>query len=405
MQRRNIILFKASLLFLFVLYVDAQQGFCPGGQLQSTVSGLGGNNIPTHMPSIVYQPAFNRFLVSIYNNNQILSQTQCANFPGLSVPNSGLTTFSILLSCTSNSGNAGFGLVGGIQLQVNSSVSTTVSSVNIPPGATYTNIPVVPLNSNENLADRLCTLTLQANLLCIKGNGDCFPSYNEPILSTTISTGPTGHLGPCTFGDPTCYADRDILWESTLLWIIVDASFIIITVFLIVPNMYWYLRYKPMLELNNKALSILSKSDSPQVMASKTNSYNFKFYEESLKPQQKSQAKKRYNTGPSFKPSNNLQREMILTDEESSSGSDLESEPDNSKDQLKVRKNGQTVVYQKLKTEPESPAPRPTNQTQKPSNTTESTPNSSLPSIIRRNRFNSRSTTTKKSGLDISFSK
>ena len=246
-------------LYLFIPS-NAQSGFCSSGQLQSTVSNLNGNQIATHLPSIQYQPSYNRFLVSIYNNNQVLSQTECANFPGSSVPQPGVTNFQVFLSCTPANGNTGFGLAGGIQLQVNNSVSTTVASVNVATGQTYTNIPVVPINAQESLADRICTLTLQATLFCIQGNGNCFPSFNEPIISYTYSTGPSGHFGACTFGDLTCYANRGILWRSALLWIIVDASFIFLTCFFIVPNLYYYLRIKPMDDLYHKSLKALNKS-------------------------------------------------------------------------------------------------------------------------------------------------
>jgi len=207
------------------------------------------------------QPSYNRFLVSIYNNNQVLSQTECANFPGSSVPQPGVTNFQVFLSCTPANGNTGFGLAGGIQLQVNNSVSTTQASVNVATGQTYTNIPVVPINGQaESLADRICTLTLQATLFCIQGDGKCYPSFNEPIISYTYSTGPSGHFGACTFGDLTCYANRGILWRSALLWILVDACFIILTCFFIVPNLYYYLRIKPMDELYHKSLKALNKS-------------------------------------------------------------------------------------------------------------------------------------------------
>lgn len=255
-------LIAVLVVFNYIIsFAYAQNSFCSGGQLQSTVSGLGGNNVPTHMPSIQYQPAFNRFLVSIYNNNQILSQTQCANFPGSSVPQPRVTNFQVLLSCTSN-GNTDTGLIGGIQLPSNNSVVTTVASVNVAQGVTFPNIPVVPQNPDQSLADRLCTLTLQATLFCIQGDGNCFPSYNEPIITYTYSTGPSGHFGSCSFGDLTCYADRGILWISSLLWIIVDASFIVITCFFIVPNLYWYLRIKPMDNLRIKALDALNRKNA-----------------------------------------------------------------------------------------------------------------------------------------------
>lgn len=254
-----------SLLILFnslIPFAYTQTGFCSGGQLQSPVSGLDGNNVATYMSSIQYQPSFNRFLVAIYNNNQILTQTECANFPGQSVPNPGVTNFQVLLSCNAASNGDGNGLVGGIQLPSNNSVITTTSSVNVAQGQTYFNIPVVPLNPQQNLAGRICTLTLQATLFCIQGDGNCFPSYNEPITSYTYSTGPSGHSSSCTFGDLTCYADRDILWQSTLLWIIIDSCFIAITCFFIVPNLYWYLRIKKMDNLRIKALNALNKKNA-----------------------------------------------------------------------------------------------------------------------------------------------
>lgn len=256
--------FHVFALFYVILYLsspsNAQSGFCSGGQLQSTVSGTNGNQIATYMPRIQYQAAFNRFLVSIYNNNQVLAQTQCANFPGSSVPQPGVTNFQVLLSCTAANGNTGFGLVGGIQLQTNNTVSSTVASVNVATGQTYDNIPVVPQNADENLADRICTLTLQATLFCIQGNGNCFPSFNEPIVSYTYSTGPSGHFGACTFGDLTCYADRGILWRSALLWIYVYIGFIAIGV-VVAFALYYWLRIKPMDDLTIKAERAINKNN------------------------------------------------------------------------------------------------------------------------------------------------
>ncbi len=232
---------KAFLLFaigvIILVYSDtviAQTGVCSSSLVQATVSNLN-NQIATYVPSLSYDPANNRFVASIFNNVQVISQSQCSNLIGNSAPTPGITSFSIYLSCKGPENN-GNGITGGIQLPItNASTTAILNVVNIPVGSTYSSIPIRPHNSQASLANRVCTIQLQATLFAILGGGYCQACYNVPIVSIDWNTGASGDSQPCSFGDLTCYNNFDILWRSTLLWIIVMGSTYAIAIVLIVP--------------------------------------------------------------------------------------------------------------------------------------------------------------------------
>jgi hypothetical protein len=210
--------------FLFVIAIDisrAQSGVCSSSLVQATVSNLG-SNIATYIPTFFYDVANNQFVISVFNNVQVISQSQCANLIGNSAPTPGITSFSVYLSCSGPENN-GNGITGGIQLPI-TNVSTTaiLNVINIPVGATYSNIPIKPHNSQVSLSNRQCSIQLQATLFAILGGGYCQACYNVPIVTISFDTGATGDSEPCSFWALTCYNNFDILWRSTSLWLIVD---------------------------------------------------------------------------------------------------------------------------------------------------------------------------------------
>jgi hypothetical protein len=215
--------------FLFVIGVfaltlidrsHAQTGICSSSLVQATVSNLN-NQIASYMPTLTYDPANNRFVASVFNNVQVLSQSQCSNLIGNSAPTPGITSFSIYLSCTGPENN-GNGIIGGIQLPViNVSTTAILNTVNIPVGSTYSNIPIKPNNPQASLSNRRCVIQLQATLYAILGGGFCQACYNVPIVSINYDTGASGDSQPCEFFDLTCYNNFGILWRSTWLWCVV----------------------------------------------------------------------------------------------------------------------------------------------------------------------------------------
>lgn len=222
--------------FLFVIGVfaltlidqsHAQTGICSSSLVQATVSNLN-NQIASYMPTLTYDPANNRFVASVFNNVQVLSQSQCSNLIGNSAPTPGITSFSIYLSCTGPENN-GNGIIGGIQLPViNVSTTAILNTVNIPVGSTYSNIPIKPNNPQASLSNRRCVIQLQATLYAILGGGFCQACYNVPIVSINYDTGASGDSQPCEFFDLTCYNNFGILWRSTWLWCVVIIGTLII---------------------------------------------------------------------------------------------------------------------------------------------------------------------------------
>jgi len=224
-MKRYLFLFTCYLL-LFLPFSDAQALCSPGSQLQGLVSGRG-STIPTKMPSIVYDSILNQFTISIFNNNEVLSQAQCSNLNGPFFNNPGSSSFSISLAC-SGSENGGTGVTGGISIAISNSTNT-LTSVVISTGNTYPNIPI-KLTNGASLANRLCTITLQATLYQILPDNFCFPCANFPIETVQIATGPPGFTGSCCWTCLTCYSDDGILWTSTFMWIWIDLGSAIVVV-------------------------------------------------------------------------------------------------------------------------------------------------------------------------------
>lgn len=195
------------------------QNLCsPGSQMQSIVSGRG-STIATHMPSIVYNSNTNQFTVSVFNNNEIISATQCSNLNGPQFNNPGTSTFSISLTCDGPENN-GLGVSGGIAIPISNSTQS-LTSVVIATGNTYSNIPV-KLTNNALLANRNCQMTLQGTLYQILADNFCYPCVNFPIATVQIATGPPGFSGHCCWTCLTCYSDNNILWTSAFMWIWID---------------------------------------------------------------------------------------------------------------------------------------------------------------------------------------
>ena len=207
-----------SCIVLVLGFANGQNLCSPGSQMQSIVSGRG-STIATHMPSIVYNANTNQFTISIFNNNEILSVSQCSNLNGPQFNNPGTSTFSISLTCDGPENN-GLGVSGGIAIPISNSTQT-LSSVVISTGNTYSNIPIKLFNG-QSLSNRNCQLTLQGTLFQLLPDNFCYPCVNFPIATVQIATGPPGFAGHCCWTCLTCYSDNNILWTSTFMWIFID---------------------------------------------------------------------------------------------------------------------------------------------------------------------------------------
>lgn len=221
---------KISIIAFFLIicfHSSHGQALCnPSSQLQGLTSGRG-STIPTKMPSIIYESNLNQFTVSIFNNNEILSQSQCSNLNGPFFNNPGSSTFTISLVCSGPENN-GAGLTGGIAIPMSNS-SEFLTSVVISTGATYSTIPV-KLSNGISLANRQCSLTLQSTLYQILPDNVCFPCANYPIETVVISTGPPGFSGGCCWTCLTCYSDLGVLWTSTFMWIWIDIGTVVVII-------------------------------------------------------------------------------------------------------------------------------------------------------------------------------
>lgn len=222
--------------FLFFLFFNiiltsnaANNDLCSSSQLQATVSNLN-SQVPSYMPSLYYDVSQNCFIASIFNNVQRISQSQCPNLIGQNSIASGITSFSVYMSCSSNGNDNG--ITGSLKVPVlNASTTTYLTTVNIQNGMTASNLPICPTNPDISISNRVCTIVLQATLIGI-GNNYCQYCYNVPILTVEQSTGPHGHIGGCNFFDLTCYNDYGILWRSTWLWICIWIGTFLLWVFL-----------------------------------------------------------------------------------------------------------------------------------------------------------------------------
>lgn len=258
---------KTPFLFLIVgiilsVFTDrsyAQTGICSSSLVQATVSNLN-SQIASYMPTLSYDPANNRFVASIFNNVQVISQSQCTNLVGNSAPTPGITSFSVYLSCTGPENN-GNGIIGGIQLPV-TNVSTTaiLNTVNIPVGSTYSSIPIKANNPNASLSNRRCVIQLQATLFAVLGNGFCQACYNVPITSINYDTGASGDSQPCEFFDLTCYNNFGILWRSTWLWCVVIIGILLIAGLCFFP-VYGMIYLKRVDQVQYKEIMALKEDD------------------------------------------------------------------------------------------------------------------------------------------------
>ena len=255
--------FFALMVGIFILTFigesRAQTGICSSSLIQATVSNLN-SQIASYMPTLSYDPANNQFIASIFNNVQVLSQSQCANLIGNSAPTPGITSFSIYLSCTGPENN-GNGITGGIQLPV-TNVSTTaiLNTVNIPVGSTYSSIPIKPHNPQASLSNRQCVIQLQATLYAILGGGYCQACYNVPIVSINHDTGSSGDSQPCEFFDLTCYNNFGILWRSTWLWCVVIMGVLVIAILTIFP-VYGLIYLKRVRKIQFKEIESLKEAN------------------------------------------------------------------------------------------------------------------------------------------------
>lgn len=185
------------IIFSFYIQSNVATDLCPNGKLQSIGNGCYPDS---YMPNIIYDPIHNRFLVSIYNNVQVIYADDCTNFINSTRPWN--TNFRVFLNCD--------GLVGGIRLGMS-------DNVNIEYGKTYVNIPVVPIMDDVSLSDKTCKITLQVTLFCIQDNKDCYPVFIDDIGSFEYYTGWDDDHESCSFGDLICYVNYNGPWYLTII--------------------------------------------------------------------------------------------------------------------------------------------------------------------------------------------